>query len=708
MRSAAIAILGLWLLAKPVAIQAQPSACCIVTAIDTKHGLGTAKITAVGVVFQFKSQDGKALSNVRVGQKAYADFAKHQLSLDGQTICCTIEGGSSSPTVTPAGAAAPTTLGNRVVTRMPPIPTFVVADPQPAHLTTIASARHDSRRWEAHTVTAVVGGRRVTATLLHLRGIDGIEQAPGTSDAAGLSDGARRLLAMHVRTLRPGESDHYVVNPELLNAWVSAHPVPSDIKPRDTDTHSGCSAFSMHCAGEAAQHAGGQVSKEWQKAWEQAVADWRHAVGELSKAANLAEECWADHTVGLQRVPLHFATTNDINVPLQESGSQNIGGVSASGTLSGSIDLGLPMRSDDFEASIVLFYIPCLPGVVRPDSISGTGSLTIGEALKASVTATGKFDKSYRIPPTGGPRFPIYVIPIMAGDVPVAELDLSAYIEGDVELGGSSKAHASFEFDNPHTANLDFACSGAGCWARLGKMSDSTHAAEGAQVQGQVFVRPSLFTALQLDFDIDALTARAGPQPYLLGTASGCASIGGTQTSGGSSTTTSSQALVADVDWGVGLRAEALIADQAIGKPWIDTLAKQHAWFRDLAPGGSTALVTSITTAPYVAPNKPATMTLRLPSCYPYTDAVQYHVVWTGPATPVATSACRWQSGEGLCTAEPAKPLQVAFVWSASGAYTVSAVLVGDAHKRVFAPAPKPTVVTISVTAAAAGSGGAP
>jgi len=314
------------------------------------------------------------------------------------------------------------------------------------------------------------------------------------------------------------------------------------------------------------------------------------------------------------------------------------------------------------------------------------------------VTATGKFDKVFTIPPTGGPQIPIEVIPIMIGDVPVAELDVSAYIEGNIEVGGQGKAEGHFELDNPHKAQFEFACSGAGCQGTPRSIPDPTTTSEGAQMSGQVFVKPAIFTALQLDFDVDALSARVGPQPYLLGTAAGCAAVAASQTLGGAASSSENHVLTADLDWGVDLRAEALIARKVVGPKYQHSVTgDKHLWFRDLAPGGSTALVVTVGGPAQIAAAKAATYKVRMPSCYPYTNAVQYHVTWSGNATPATTAACRWQAGQGICTGDPTKDLALGLTWSAPGSYSVTVVAVGDEHRRVFAPAPKPTQVNVAV-----------
>lgn len=594
------------------------------------------------------------------------------------------------------GQVALSGAGRQKPKLMPPIPALSFGTPHAPD----APVRVERARWDKTMVSAVVRGRNTSAPILHLRGLDGIEKAPG------LPDGARRLLEMHIRTLRPGEPDHYIVNVQLAEEWLKTHPVPPDIKPADKggDDHTGCNVWSTHCGNEILQHAGGQVSQEWQKLWEQAVADWKHASNELSNDWNLSESCFADQTLPALSIRVPFKIAPSMSLKLESSASRDVAGGTASGTVQGTLALGFPMESDVL-ARIEVFYIPCLPFVVRPKSISGAGGLTVGEQLKATVAASGKFDRMFTIPPTGGPQIPIQVIPIIIGDVPIAELDVSAYIEGNIEVGAQGSAQGSFQVDNPHRANFQFACSGSGCTVQALSIPEPTTLSETAQMQGEIFVKPAIFTALQLDFDVDALSARVGPQPYLRGTADGCAGVTSLQTLGGGSSTAESHGLTADLDWGIDLRAEALIARQVIGEPYVHSVTgNKHILFRDLMPGGSTSLVVLSSGPSHAAVNKSATYSVRMPSCYPYTENVQYRVTWTGSATPAATPACRWQSGGGNCSSDPAKPMSISLTWSAAGNYVVTIVAVGDDHYRVFAPAPKPTQIAVTVAA----TGGTP
>jgi len=675
-----------------------PPPCCTITAINAGTGIVSAKVTATGNVFQFKVVNAATLASLRVGQGVYANLTTHQVSLDGRSACCAITSGPQAPGATPVPTRLPAAqpppapvLGavTKGTVNQFALPTISYGTPHPpSAIREVVLPRFSGRQ-----VSASIGGKTVTATVLHLRGLKAIEQAPG------LPDGARRLLEMHVKTIPPGGPDHYIVNTQLAQEWVAAHPVPDYVQPTQDESGASCGHWydSFDCAGQA-------VTDEWRRNWDKAVQAWDHVSGELTHDWNMAQGCFADHTLPLPNIPVQFSITPQMTVHLEQSGSQNLGGGgAASGTVQGTVGLGFPIQSD-FTSQLDLFYIPCLPFVVRPKSLAGNGTLTVGERLTGTVSATGSFHKIFAIPPTGGPQIPIEVIPIVVGGVPVAELDVSAYIEGDIGVGGQGKAEGHFQIDNPHKAAFDFSCSGAGCNASSHGIPDPTTASEGASIQGQVYVKPSIYTALQLDFDVDALSARVGPQPYLLGTASGCEAVAGAQTIGGGSSSQENHILVADLDWGVDLRAEALVLRKVIGQPFVHSVTgDKHLWFRDLAPGGSNALVAEVNGARQATAGKAAVYKVRLPSCYPYTNPVLYRVSWTGNATPGATPQCQWQSGKGTCTFDPTKDLAIGFTWPTAGSYTLTVVPVSDDHQRTFTPAPPPTQVAITVGAAGGG-----
>lgn len=684
---------------------AQP--CCSITAIDTRTGAVTAAVKANGDAFGFSVPDAATRARLRVGQAVYANFARKQVSLDGRTVCCAVTSAPHAPGTTSTATASsgsgdngaggiPKPLGGMagaaaaaVSGRAIELPRVSYGPPSPARLAEptgpIAPARFGMRK-----VATVLNGQNATATLIHLRGLDGIEQAPG------LPDGVRRLLELHVRTLEKGASDHYIVNTELAAQWAATHPVPDDIRPDDVDknTHSGCNTWSMHCAGEVAKHAEQQTEEQFDALRQRAVKAWNHASDELTHDWNEVQGCMADHTLSLPPLPVQFNVTPQMTVSMETSGKSKSAG--ASGTVKGSLGIGFPMQGD-FTTNLDLFYIPCLPFVVRPRSLAGSGTLGIGERLTGSVTASGQFDKTFTIPPTGGPKIPIQVFPVIIAGVPVSELDVSAYVEGDIEIGGNGSASGEFEVDNPHQASFGFACSGSSCGAVSHGIPVPTTAKETAELKGNVFVRPDIFTAIQLDFDYDALSVRAGPQPYLLGSLAGCAYGTASQSSAAATTTQENHALTADLDWGVDLRAEALVGPKVEARYRHSVTGDKHIWFGDLAPGGSTGLIAVVAGAGAPTAGAPTAFNVHMPTCYPYTNKIQYRVSWTGNPAPGVNPNCQWHAGGGTCTFDPRQALPISLKWPAAGDYELTVTAVSDEHDRTFEPAPPPTRTAVAV-----------
>ena len=715
----------------------RPAACCSITEIEAATGVVSGKVTANGNVFQFKVTNARTLATLRVGQGVFANFTNGQVSLDGRTACCTVTSGPTAPTVAPparapvppapapapvrapapapppappavppaapsAARAAPTQpAAARVVNALPITaamvnqpPTLTFGPPEPR--TTVRTRA--TSRFQTATMTAQVPGRgTVTAPVLYLRGLKAVDEAPG------LDPGARRLLKMLVRRVPLDQSDHYIVNTQMAQEWIAAHPVPDNVKPTEPkEKKCGNWYDSWDCAGQA-------VTDEWQRTYDHAVNEWDNAEKTLAEAWETTVACFTERTITSGEIPVKFSITPSMTVNLSQGGSRG----SAQGTVSGSATLGIPIQSD-VAARLDLFYIPCVPFAVRPKEVAGSGLLTVGQELKAVVSATGSFDKTFTIPPTGGPSIPIQVFPIIIGGVPIAILDVSVYIEGEVQVSAEGKAEGQFQIKNSNPTHFSFSCNGRGCSARSNKPPSSTTTNESAQIEGTVSVKPAIYAALELNFNYEALSARAGPQPYLLGTAAGCAAIAGSQTAGGASTSTENHVLSADLDWGVELRAEALVMGKFVGDSYRTRLmADKHLWFRDMAPGGSNALVAMVaSTGPAVAGQR-ADHRVKMPTCYPYTNRVKYDVSWTGAAVPPSepttrSSPCTWQAAQrkGTCSFDPAKEFVISLVWPTAGSYTLTVAPVSDTHDRVFTPAPKATQV--SVTVAPAGGGGAP
>jgi len=688
-----LAALGLLLLTATPRAEAQgPSS--QITAINHQTGVVTAEVKATRQTFEFRVNDAAMFKSLSIGQGVYPNSQTRQVSLDGKTPSGTIVAiGQASPSQRPAPAQGPPSqLGRQAAVTQWALPTISAGTPHPP----ARVPAQNVGRWNSRSLAGAAGGRPGGSEVIHLRGVDGIEQAQG------IPEGVRNLLLMHVRTLAPGESNHYIVNRQLAEEWIKTHPVPPSVKPSDSGGgHTGCHSFSWHCAQEAGQHAVDEASRQAEELRKKATDEWNHVGRELTHDWNMAEGCMADHTLHLADIPVQFSLPNEFPLSLEKQGKTALGpGGSASGKVKGTLTVGIPVASD-FNAQLDLFYIPCLPFVVRPRSISADGTMTVGATLKAAVNATGQFTESFTIPPTGGPKIPVYVIPILIAGVPVAELDVSVYLDGTVKVDGDGQLDAHFKLNAPYKTAFWFDCSGKGCQGKEHNVPVPTTTSEDVQVQGRVHVKPAIYTALQLDFDFDALSVRAGPQPYLLGEVAGCTFASATQSSAAPTTTQEFHALAGDLDWGIELRAEALVANKKVGNSFIKPLMRdEHLWFQDLVQSGSTALTASVEGLTQASAGKPVAYKLKMHPCYLYTEVVHYDLAWTGAATPTPAVGCTWQAGRGACSGDPRKDTAINLTWPSPGQYTVTVTAVRDDHKRVFKE--PPTQVNINVQAGGA------
>jgi len=689
--------------------QRPTAACCSITAVDVQSGVVTAKVTASGNIFEFKARAASTLAALKVGQAVHANFANNQVSLDGRSVCCTVTK-APAPAVAvrqPVPAAPKTTGGNvaaaaggtQLALAVVPPPKISLGAPVPRTSgPKLASelAYAPAARFETRNVAAVIAGRQVQRSVLHLYGLDGIENAPSS-----LPDGVRRLLEIHARKSPPGEHTHYIVDPVIAQEWIKTHPVPSDIKVKSGGGKCKGNEFErFRCRTDKSWDNWTELtSEEWERLRKKAQ-DWWDDAAKTLKQCTTTTDGWTDQIASGPMTPVTFSVVPTLTVDMERSGTKG----SAKGTVKGSVALGFPMQGD-FRVGVKFFYIPCLPGVYRLRSLTADGNLTVGNQIGVNVTATGSFDRTFTVPPSGGLQYLLYVIPIMIGDIPVAVIDVSAYIEGDLRVMGDGQVSGAFAVTNSHRSVFDFECSGKGCSGHEKGSTPPTTTNESAQIQGQVQVKPGIFTALQLSFDYNILQGRAGPEPYLLGIGNGCGAVSATQTAGGPSTSQTNAALVADLDWGLMLRAEALAGGKRIGERWEYNdprlMRDKHLWFRDLAPGGSTALAPTVTGPTQFTVAQPAVVKVRMPSCYPYSDKVEYRLTWDGGATLAAPgNACTWQPGSGRCRFDPKSDLTLSVTWPNAGAFNLSVQLFEDDHSRRFLPAPAPTKLSATVGAA--------
>jgi hypothetical protein len=588
-------------------------------------------------------------------------------------------------------------------TKQYPLPQITYGEPIPAQAQT-RSTRFEGRLAPVATrvVEASVGGRRTERTITHIRGVNGIRNSR-------LPDGAKRLLEMHVRKLKMDEAQYYLVDEQLAQEWAARHPVPPEVKPKEEEKkedESDCGTISVQgmqdCANDGADAVsdiGDAIAAEFERNRKKAQDWWDESTEDLAEKWNEAANCFTDHPFEGPSFPVRFSYTKDMSVDMSQGGSKG-----SSGQATGTLTLGVPIQGD-FDTQVNFLYIPCLPFAFRPSRITADGEITVGQEIVAEIGASGAFSKRFTLPPTGGPQIPLYVIPIVIGNVPVAVIDVSLYLEGEVDVKAKGKATGRFSVANSQRHRFRFSCHAGGCDGQPRSTSAPSMTEQSAQIEGQVSIQPGIYAALQLSFDYNVLQGRAGPQPYLLGIANGCVGAAITQASG-STVATTSHALTADVDWSVKLRAEALSGGQKIGKRWERrVMDDKHMWFKDLAPGGSTAFVATVVPPAQTAAGQPATLLVRMPTCYPYTEPVHYNISWTGDGAPAGMAACTWAAATrtGRCKYAPDQPLPLRLTWQTAGAHTVTVQAVKDEHDRTFAPVPAATTVTVNI---GNGSGG--
>ena len=674
LRLVAVAGLALvWLAGMPTATAA--SACCAVTSISS--GQVTAQETQGARTFQFQVADPSLLRGLRVGAPVYANFDTKQVSLDGKKPCCTILKISTTARPPVAGGAAKAVVQRETE----PLPQVTAGTPRPAQAKRAARSRDQN--------------------IMQLNGIDDIRAA------TGLHQGARDLLVLHARTLEAHDHDGYIVNRQLAEEWFKKQPkLPDSVheaaKDKGKKKKKGCSVhhISTGCAKNEVSQAVDDLTQVWRKAWHDTTA-------EVGRAWNKGPGCFTDHTLAPIKVPVKFSVNPEFPVAVQKGG------------VKGTVTVGVPIKGD-FTTELKLFYIPCLPFAIRPKTLGADGTMESGGTLRANLTLTGQFDHTFLIPPSGGIKIPIQVIPIVIAGVPVAEMDVSVYVEGNVKIEGKGTLNGEVKLQSMQKTAFDFECSGHGCNLRNhGVPTTPATAMESIKLDGRVHVKPAIYTALQLSFDWELLEARAGPQPFLLGEIYGCAAASATQSASGASTSTGSQSIVADLDWGLDIRAEALAANKKVAekKLKIDvshgTAGKNaHLYFKDLVQ--SSGLVPVVTGSAQAAVGQAAAYTITMPACYPYRDAqdntLQYRLTWTGGASAKAgvpadarekgkgggatkTSAgspsgtCTFlQPGQGTCHAVPKSETAFNLAWPASGDYVVTVTPVEDKHGHKFDP----------------------
>lgn len=690
-------------------------ACCGITGIDATKNVASATEKRTGRSFQFKASSPAAMRSLKVGESIYANFRSMQVSLDGKTVFGTILR-LGQPGISVAGKQIP---GVNIAQ----LPHAAFGPPQMIPATKAPVANRQAGGPRPYTRYSATGGY----TLVHLHGLAGIKSA------TGVPQGVKDFLYLHARTLAQGQVDNYIVNTQLAEKWFQDHPEPDFVKQAAAQSSSGCSdnrcnAFAMDCAVALVQYGACETNRYAQDVLNAARNEWNQITGQAAQLLGQAQACFQDQTLPVANGAVAFSVPLQFPLSFPASGSTKYSSGIFSGDISGNASFDLPLDAN-FAAQLKMFYIPCLPFAIRPASIEADGTLGLSAALTASLKATGQFNQTLRIPPTGGVKIPVEVFPITIDGVPIAEMDVSIYLEGSVNVTGNGSLDGALNLQAHEETAFNFSCNGGGCNGQAHRVSVPDTATESVQVQGRIQLKPAVYGALQLDLDWDLLSARAGPEPYLIGEIYGCAAASGSQSTSGGSTSQEFHALTADVDWGIDLRGEVLAGDQLLWHSnWPPIKAREHLLFKPLAP--SNALIPAIAGTTQAPLGQPAAFKVKMPTCFPYTDQMEYHVQWTGGASSTGFAAasntssspniprqglleavavsgtqgisfsppasCTLQSGQADCLSDPLKDLPFDLTWPTAGSYNLTVIPVRDKHGRIF-DSSTASQITISV-----------
>lgn len=711
------------------------NACCAVTAVSPGGQITAAEVKGARK-FQFRITQRSLMRSVRVGSPVYANFDNGQVSLDGKRTCCTIlrvsttasAAGSRSPSAATAPARAPGAANEAAPAKSPPpqkappaksaasaatdISQYasVLASSSLPRLTFGPPQDISSPDWRAAAQRVV---QLQNKSVRQLRGNDDIARA------TGLPQSVKDVLWLHARTLDAHELDSYIVVPELARAWAAELPdeMKQFLRKVATDDgkkkKKGCSTshISTGCVKNEVEQTVDDLTRAARKAWKDTVDEW----GRLMSHVDDVQACFEEKRRSAS-VPLRFDIAPTIGFSFEKDGKSGNKHGGASGNVKGSVTLGVPVRVDAV-AKLDVFYIPCLPFAVRPRSLGADGGLEVEGLINARIDADGEFDQHFAVPPTGGMQIPVAVIPVILGGVPIAVLDISVYLDGTLQIDGRGSLDGNLKLRSVQASRFSFECSGHGCKLDSKGVPAPATAAESFQLNGRINVKPAIYSALQLGLNYNVLNARAGPQPYLLGDIRGCLAGNAAQSTGGSASSEAFHALTADIDWGVELRAEAMAGGQKVaGQNW--KLDRRHLHFQDLA--NSSALLPSVTGMAESAAGQPAAFTLKMPTCYPYEDSMQYRVQWTGTASTSAAaptsaaslrgarlgrssgnyspSSCTQQSAQqGSCEGAPLNDTMLYLAWPESGDYKLTVSPQQDRHGRKFDSSRSGTQVTINV-----------
>ncbi len=361
---------------------------------------------------------------------------------------------------------------------------------------------------------------------------------------------------------------------------------------------------------------------------------------------------------------------------------QSVGAKSApSAHLSGTLKAKFPLRAElSGSIKVKVLEVACAPVALKLKHIRVRGSFEVRSelSLDAQIGVTQEFRARVVTEPLGGFMFFIGPIPVYLG--------CDAYLDATLEFTAPNLVQVAYAATGEGSGSIDLKCTTGSCsgtqtfehqWHDKG---GATFAAQGVRA----VVKPGLEGGLVAYVnDPEFIKAYFAVRPYLQSDL-WAATSGQCQTPGVADDGPA-VALTMDLDSGLDVVAGVDTFLPGLAKEFELYSWQKHLKFIDLV--GSTALTPVVQVNPPTTAGAAETFTVRMRSCYPYADKVNYQLGF-GDETGGKGSSY-WGSPSGA---------QTSHTYAAEGNFALNARALGDKHGRNFSsPA---TIVSLVVSPA--------
>lgn len=361
---------------------------------------------------------------------------------------------------------------------------------------------------------------------------------------------------------------------------------------------------------------------------------------------------------------------------------QAVGSKSAPGLhLSGKLKARFPLRAElSGSVKVKVLEVACAPVALKLKYIRVQGSFDVRSelSLDAQIGVTQTFRARVVTEPLGGFLFFVGPIPVYLG--------CDAYLDATIEFTAPNLVQVAYSATGEGKGSIDLKCTTGTCsgtqtfehhWHDKG---DATFAAQGIRA----VIKPGLEGGLVAYVnDPEFIKAYFAVRPYLQSDV-WAATSGQCQTPGVADDGPA-VALTMDLDSGLDVVAGVDTFLPGLAKEFELYSWQEHLKFIDLV--GSTALTPVVHVNPPTTAGAAETFTVRMRSCYPYTDKVNYQLGFGDE--PGGKAGSYWGSPSGA---------QTSHTYAAEGSFALNARALGDKHGRNFkSPA---TVVPLVVAAA--------